>query len=391
MKRKLLFAALLLTLAATAVATPYGPPNPDLLTMRKYPTQRREMVLPKVKGFTVLTGDFHVHTMYSDGVATPEMRVDEAWFDGIDVLAITDHESHRHGKNYLQYVAKYFPDGKAPKYQSRMKNISPDDFDKIPVDLNQSVREAQKRAEKYGMIIVPGIEITRNPSKIGHYNALFTKDNNTIIDKDVTKSIENARAQKALIMHNHPWWRTKTTDKNELHKKLYAAGLIDGVEVVNGVTFAPKMVRRCVEENLFMATGTDIHGISNVNATDKYRTMTFLMTKQHSLKGVRQAIEKHRTLCYVRGQIIGSEQWLGEFFKACVQLKPVAATDKSVTYALTNVSSLEFKVHLPDDSKQYTISPFRTVQFSVAKGEALQLTVDNMWHMDEQHPTFTLK
>lgn len=388
MKKTLLLALLLI--ATTAMAAPYGPPNPDLLTLRKYPTQRREMILPKVKGFTVLKGDFHCHTMYSDGVTTPEVRVDEAWFDGLDVLAITDHESHRHGGNMLQYVAKYFPDGKAPKYQARLKGISKDDFDGIPVDLNQSVREAQARAEKFGLLIVPGLEITRKPSTIGHYNALFTKDNNTIIHKDVTKSIENARAQGALIMHNHPWWRTKTTDKNELHQKLYSAGLIDGVEVVNGMTFAPKMVRRCVDENLFMATGTDIHGLSRVNNTEHYRVMTLLMTKKRTLKDVRQALEKRRTLCYVQGNIIGSEQWLKEFFKACISVKAVASTDKTTTYALTNLSSLYFNIHLPGDAKQYRIDALRTVQFTLNKGEKLTLTVDNMWHMDEQHPTFTL-
>ena len=388
MRKIVLLAALLV--ATTAMAAPYGPPNPDLLTLRKYPTQRREMILPKVKGFTVLKGDFHCHTMYSDGVTSAEVRVDEAWFDGLDVLAITDHESHRHGGNMLKYVAKYFPDGKAPKYQKRLKGISKDDFDGIPVDLNQSVREAEKRAEKYGMLIVPGLEITRDPLNIGHYNALFTKDNNTIINKDVTKSIVNARAQGALIMHNHPWWRTKTTDKNELHEKLYSAGLIDGVEIINGVTFAPKMVRRCVEENLFMATGTDIHGLSCVNTTEDYRTMTLLMTKKRTLKDVRQALEKHRTLCYVHGNLMGTEQWLKDFFKACISVTEVASTDKTTTYALTNLSSLYFHVHRPGDAKQYRIEALRTVQFTVNKGEKLTFTVDNMWHMDEQHPTITL-
>ena len=55
------------------------------------PTQRTEIILPEVNGFKCYKGDFHIHTSYSDGRVNPKGRVLEAWYDGLDVIAITDH------------------------------------------------------------------------------------------------------------------------------------------------------------------------------------------------------------------------------------------------------------------------------------------------------------
>ncbi|PYV19636.1 MAG: hypothetical protein DMG07_01485 [Acidobacteria bacterium] len=55
---------------------------------------REEISFPPVAGFQVLKGDFHVHTFYSDGLVSPEVRVVEAWRDGLDVLALTDHSEY---------------------------------------------------------------------------------------------------------------------------------------------------------------------------------------------------------------------------------------------------------------------------------------------------------
>lgn len=53
---------------------------------------RMEMRIPnQINGFITLKGDLHTHTYFSDGSVSPDMRVDEAWKTGLDVLAITDH------------------------------------------------------------------------------------------------------------------------------------------------------------------------------------------------------------------------------------------------------------------------------------------------------------
>lgn len=56
---------------------------------------RREIVIPQVNGYTVYKADLHIHTIYSDGSVTPEYRVREAWMDGLDVMACTEHLEYR--------------------------------------------------------------------------------------------------------------------------------------------------------------------------------------------------------------------------------------------------------------------------------------------------------
>ena len=60
---------------------------------------RNELRLPDIAGYETLTGDFHIHTVFSDGKVWPDVRVNEAWRDGLDVIAVTDHLEYRpHGK-----------------------------------------------------------------------------------------------------------------------------------------------------------------------------------------------------------------------------------------------------------------------------------------------------
>lgn len=61
--------------------------NPDIL--RHYGQifpERTNIVLPQVNGYNVYKAELHIHTIYSDAHVTPEFRVQEAWYDGLDVL-----------------------------------------------------------------------------------------------------------------------------------------------------------------------------------------------------------------------------------------------------------------------------------------------------------------
>ncbi|HOI80411.1 MAG TPA: PHP domain-containing protein, partial [Petrimonas sp.] len=55
------------------------------------PNKRSNIVIPDVNGFKVLKCDFHMHTVFSDGDVWPTVRVQEAWREGLDAIAITDH------------------------------------------------------------------------------------------------------------------------------------------------------------------------------------------------------------------------------------------------------------------------------------------------------------
>ncbi|MFR5271061.1 MAG: hypothetical protein ACLTGI_11695 [Hoylesella buccalis] len=58
---------------------------------------RENIVLPEVNGYQLLKCDFHQHTVFSDGYVWPNVRNQEAWEEGLDAFALTDHiEYHPH-------------------------------------------------------------------------------------------------------------------------------------------------------------------------------------------------------------------------------------------------------------------------------------------------------
>ena len=52
---------------------------------------RHEICLPQIDDYQLLKCDFHIHTIFSDGIVWPSLRVQEAWEEGLDAIAITDH------------------------------------------------------------------------------------------------------------------------------------------------------------------------------------------------------------------------------------------------------------------------------------------------------------
>ena len=362
--------------------------NPDLRYLPKAQVQRAEMILPQVKGYNIYKADFHIHTVYSDGDVSAKGRVTEAYYDGLDIISITDHLEYRPYEPKMlkatQGYHKILPEAKNHKITHKAA-----DKDGILADLNVPYEEAKKPAERLGMLAIPGVEITRHPDKIGHYNALFVKDANTIYDADPEQAIRNAKAQNALIMHNHPGWKRKTVDMNEFHKKIYDAGLIDGVEIVNGGSFGSKLIKRCLDNKLFMAAATDAHPISAHIYTGRgyFRTCTFVLAKELTEKAVRTALEKNRTLAYAYDNVIGSEPLVREFFYNSVSMKVAYTSSKGAkTVVLTNTTSIPYTLRRDGKGAGIVVKPFHSVSYVVAKDKNLNLTVANLWTADDEHP-----
>ena len=242
--KKLLFLAAALSAACAASAQGYYTDayNPDITRHTgRIAAQRAEFILPEVNGYNVYKADLHTHSVYSDGDCTPEFRVREAWYDGLDVLAITEHvEYRRHEGKMLNFLKGYVPEGTEAINNNIIRRSA--DERGIQSDLNLPVKLARETARKYGLTIIPGAEITREPIAYGHYNALFTTDNNSLYATDALQSLRNAKAQGALVMHNHPGWRRKSLEHPEFEVKAYGEGLIDGIEIMNGAEFYPKAI-----------------------------------------------------------------------------------------------------------------------------------------------------
>ena len=399
MKRLLLFASAILCLAS-AEAQKKAPVVH--LTCQEGSARRTEIILPQVKGFNCYKADFHIHTSYSDGSVTPAGRVSEAWYDGLDIIAITDHlESHSGVKRFLKVTAPYNKSGKPTPY-------SPPGSTKMPksgidpglkVDFNAIHQEAAMHNERkgYGMLIVKGCEMARNKEKLGHFNALFVEDLNSIYSFDIRESFQKVKQQGGIIIHNHPGSIEQFNP--EWHAEVRKLGMIDGIEVANGYRFYPQMLDRCVDENLIIFGNTDAHDLieHKYSTTGCFRTMTIVLAKECTEKAIKKALLKRRTIVYSGGDLIGEEKWLTELLNASVDCRLAKVYEKkgSRTFALTNMSSFTYRLRY--GKVVYELEPFKTTFVSLGKNKQtgeyrpLKLRVENMWVTNYKHPSIEIK
>ena len=394
MKRTIILAGLLLS-ASTAFAQHYyqDGKNPEILSPADYVVWgRQEIVIPQVGEYNVYKADLHTHTIFSDGQVNNTFRVNEAWQEGLDIMAVTEHIESRkfedvmvrytkgyHGRKYEKGVNTYIDDNK------------PIDKADILVDLNFSVRESQNVAKGNGLLIIPGTEITRDGRTVGHFNALFTTDNNKIYDADPVQAVRNAKAQGALVMHNHPGWRKSSLEYTETEKTVYDEGLVDGVEVMNFHEFYPGIIDRARERNLFISGNTDTHSSINLEHGQARRPMTLVFAKEKTLESVREALEARRTLAYGFGSVVGDEQLLKDLFAACIKVEVIRVGTQNVYLYVTNQSSIPFTVK-QGNANQINLAPFYTLIMKMPKTNAtLDLAVLNMWCSKDEHPVVQLK
>ena len=362
--------------------------NPDIFRHVKAPQmQRKEFHLPDVNGYHVYKADLHLHTMFSDGNVTPEFRVQEAWYDGLDVIAITDHiEGRKWEGKMLKFLKGYLPKGTVPVNDKVSRQ--PADKRGIQADLNVSYQSAAAVADEYGMTVIPGAEITREPVAIGHFNALFIKDANKIYDANPAVAIENARQQGALIQHNHPGWRRTSVKMTEFETQVYEKGYINGIEVMNGSQFYPSVLQRAQERRLYVAANTDMHLTTQLYYQGEQRNMTLIFAKDKSLKSLKEALKERRTLAYSFGTVAGDEQLVKDFFLACIHAE-VIKTDANGKHKvmLTNNSSVDFYLNFNGNSVCLDACSSRVV----SAGKSLSFIVDNLWIPgDARHPRIVI-
>ena len=386
MKRTLFFLGVLFV-SLSAVAQEYttryqSATEPQTLLPTGYiRLSRYEIILPSVGGYNPYKADLHIHSALTDGVVNIKGRVEEAWCDGLDVIAATEHMS-------IRPVAD--TEGKPTPESVRLKKSSA---------AVKAVTSATKVAETFGVVVIPGVELTGDAKTQGHFNALFLEDINGLYDPDLEVALRKVKEQGGIVIHNHPAWRRKTSDKTEFHERVYSQGLVDGVEVVNGYTFYPHIVRRCIDENLTMFANRDEHSFTSnrFGAMGNHRTMTLIFAKELTEKSIKDAILKRRTIAYSGGSLIGEESWLVELLNESVDCRLIRVDNKSNehTYMLTNQSSITYR--LRRGKTIYELEPFKPIMVSFGKDkegvEAAKpvFTADNLWIADYKHPKVTIE
>jgi histidinol phosphatase-like PHP family hydrolase len=283
--------------------------------------QRRIYHIPDLPGYVTLKCDFHSHTVFSDGYVWPTNRIDEAWRDGLDAIAITDHIEYQPRKAY------------------------------IPTDHNAAWEIAGARAGDRNIILVHGAEITRSMPP-GHLNALFITDADSLNKPDFMKVIETAINQGAFIQWNHPGWKAQEPDGipkfYPVHKELIARGWLHGIEYYNDQEFYPLVMDMCRENGLAVMGNSDIHGIiSETFPAPAYthRPMTLVFAKERTPESLREAMFAGRTAVWYGNSLAGFEEYVAPLFRSAVTAgAPFRDDGKSIWFELSNNSDLPMEL-----------------------------------------------
>lgn len=260
------------------------------------PASDREIHFPDVDGYQTLVLDLHTHSVFSDGHVWPTIRIAEAERDGLDGIAITEHL----------------------EWQPHIMDIP-------HPDRNRSFQEAALAAEKLELLVIPGIEITRN-DQVGHMNALFVTDANELVqqrnstqylpehqfeteakatgfakaasagaalgahqievagkqvwvpfadkatyltlvtyafaaEQSAAEVLGLANDQGAFTFWNHPDFSSPRAKIDSFHKEQIRAGKLHGIEIANGSRFYENSLRLALKHNLALIGTSDVHNL----------------------------------------------------------------------------------------------------------------------------------
>lgn len=300
---------------------------------------KQEIMIPNIEGYLTLKGDFHIHTVFSDGSVWPSYRVDEAVNDGLDIIAITDHIEYRPKKEYFSNK----------------------------VDLNTSYEIAKDAAGD--LIVVHGTEITRS-KPFGHMNALFVDDANKAEVKNELDALNAMYEQGAYILWNHPGWPDDKCTMYPVHEQLIAEGKIHGFEVWNDTESYPVSYDWVEAYGLHPFANSDIHGTID----DKFyghRPVTLVFAKERTHDSVKEAMFAGRMLALFNNCLMGKAEFIAPLVKECLTFEVNKDKGDYCIYNIVNHSDIKFQLQIGDTMHQITVEPRGNVYAEIAKNQVV--------------------
>jgi hypothetical protein len=331
------------------------------------PKKRQIIQVPNVGDYQVLKCDFHMHTVFSDGHVWPSVRVQEAWLEGLDVIAITDHVEYTPHKT------------------------------DVMVNHNRPWELVKDIAAENNLVLIKGTEITRSTPP-GHFNAIFIGDASGYIEDNSSEkdkgAVMKAQEQNAFIFWNHPGWKVNQIEGSyewiSFVDALQKEGTLHGIEVINGFGFHKKALDWCVDHNLTVMGTSDIHNLvaHDYNLGDYIRrSMTLVLATDRTPEAVREALDAGRTVAWASKYIAGKEEHVRNLFYACVEMGSHfhSKTGKSSSgaetttryYEIRNNSDLYFELELKsgNGTRNVTLYP-RSAQTITAPDGQEKLTYE---------------
>jgi len=286
---------------------------------------RNPLPVPDVGEFTTLKADFHMHTVFSDGRVWPTVRVREAYEQGLDVIAITDHDDYH------------------PHDPLVSNNVS------------YSYKIAKPYADQLGIILIPGVEVTKGE---WHFNALFVKDANATKNLPAHEALSEAAKQGAFVFWNHPGWK-QPTRWFDIIAPLYDDGLFQGVELVNGHTVYKEAFAWMKEKHLAMFANSDIHKPA-CEADAVGRPITLVFVKKKDTEGIREALDARRTVAWVDDTVWGPEELLAGLWKGAFSVQNsevmLCTRHRSSTFVqVVNSSAIPFQIEVTGTPEWLTV------------------------------------
>ena len=281
----------------------------------------RLIEFPDIPGYLTLKCDFHQHTVFSDGSVWPDIRVKEAIRDGLDAISLTDHIEYQPHKEDIPHP-----------------------------DRNRSYQVAKESAKNHDLLVINGSEITRSMPP-GHANAIFLEDANKLLVDDSIEVFREAKKQGAFIFWNHPHWTSQAEDGiaklTDIHKLLINEGLLDGIEVVNDVTYSDEALQIALDNNLTIMGTSDIHGLIDWQYNvphGGHRPVTLVFAQERSEKGLKEGLENRRTAVWFNNTLIGKSEYLVPLIKQCISVVSSGYKGKTTVMVVTieNTSDVDF-------------------------------------------------
>ena len=361
MKKSLFLMMALLSWGALSAQT--QPENSDdrVACYRMMSGVRKVISIPDIDGYKTFKCDFHTHTVYADAHVSPEGRVQEDWYDGLDVMAMTEHVGvHKTGID--------MPDRNVP------------------------IVKAKAEGAKFGMIVIPGVEITR-AKPFGHMNFLFVKDANVfsedryMTDKDgeyltdeLGRKINNdetlqddiaaALEQDCFIQWNHPGWPDRKCDMYDIHKDMLAKGQIHAVEICNHQEWYPKVLDWFDEYHIPMTANTDQHSPIDYNYGHVIRPMTLVFAKEYTLESIREAMFAGRMVAFWDQTLAGDATWLEQLVHHSLQVRVIDAAKGRIE--VTNISDIRFETMYGSHMNPVILYPRSAIIMTVKKGQKIE-------------------
>ena len=362
----------------------------EVFVINDYKDMDRIINFPNTEKYKVIVADLHTHSVFSDGAVWPNVRVEEAVRDGIDLLAITEH---------LEYQPH---------------------IDDIPhPDRNRSFDIAEDIAKNKDLTVINGAEITRMFPP-GHINAIFIEDANKLIYLDEAKISEakeilkevpeesltnyedlswledaalaslwpvksaliEARNQNAFTFWNHPAWSSEEfigqPMLREIHKEFFRDNLLHGIEVANGDGYSEEAFRIALEYGLTVLGTSDVHGLIDwdyPSSIGAHRPVTLILSESNSSDAIKSSLFSGKTVVWFKNNLIGLEDNILELTNSYLKAKKVEILENSdiARVEIENVSDVRFVIQVLDQSSVVNESNL----IEIAPNEKTVLQIDN--------------